>query len=289
MSDLPTPARLSDLTDRYDVLLCDVWGVIHNGRESWPDATGALQRFRLGGGTVVLISNSPRPAPGMIAQMDQLAVPRDSWDAVVTSGDATRAELAKRAPGPVWVIGPKRDGGLYDGLGLVRAEGAGDAAFLSVTGPEDDETETPEDYRDRLAPAAKRGLEMICANPDRVVQRGDRLIYCAGALADLYESQGGPVTMAGKPFAPIYQLALTEAEKARGQPVDPARVLCIGDGVITDVMGAEAQGFDCLFIAQGIHGAKAKGPDGRLDPARAAELLEAEGTTARYAALDLLW
>ena len=289
MSDLPFPARLSDLTNAYDVLLCDVWGVIHNGRESWPVATGALQRFRLEGGTVILISNSPRPAPGMIAQMDQLAVPRDAWDAVVTSGDATRAELAKRAPGPVWIIGPERDGPLYEGLGLARAGGASDAAFISVTGPENDDVETPEDYRERLIPAAERGLEMICANPDRVVQRGDKLIYCAGSLADLYESLGGPVTMAGKPFAPIYQLALAEAETARGGPIDRARVLCIGDGVITDVLGAEAQGLDCLFIAQGIHGAKAKGADSALDPARAAALLRAEGTTAKYAALDLEW
>lgn len=289
MTDLPLPARLSELTAAYDVLLCDVWGVIHNGRESWPEATGALQRFRQQGGTVILISNSPRPAPGMIAQMDQLGVPRDSWDAVVTSGDATRAELARRAPGPVWIIGPDRDGPLYEGLGLARASGAEDAAFISVTGPEDDETETPEDYRERLTPAAARGLEMICANPDRVVQRGDKLIYCAGSLADLYEALGGPVTMAGKPFAPIYQLALAEAEAVRTAPVDRARVLCIGDGVVTDVLGAEAQGLDCLFIAQGIHGAKARGTDGALDPRIAGALLQAEGTHARFAALDLLW
>ncbi len=289
MTDLPLPARLSELTAAYDVLLCDVWGVIHNGRESWPEATGALQRFRQQGGTVILISNSPRPAPGMIAQMDQLGVPRDSWDAVITSGDATRAELARRVPGPVWIIGPDRDGPLYEGLGLARASGAEDAAFISVTGPEDDETETPEDYRERLTPAAARGLEMICANPDRVVQRGDKLIYCALSLADLYEALGGQVTMAGKPFAPIYQLALAEAEAVRTDPVDRARVLCIGDGVVTDVLGAEAQGFDCLFIAQGIHGAKARGTDGALDPRIAGALLQAEGTHARFAALDLLW
>lgn len=289
MTDLPVPARLSELTAAYDVLLCDVWGVIHNGRESWPEATGALQQFRQQGGTVVLISNSPRPAPGMIAQIDQLGVPRDAWDAVVTSGDATRAELAKRAPGPVWIIGPERDAPLYEGLGLARAAGASDAAFISVTGPENDEVETPEDYRQRLTPAAGRRLEMICANPDRVVQRGDKLIYCAGSLADLYETLGGPVSMAGKPYAPIYQLALAEAETARGVAIDPARVLCIGDGVVTDVLGAEAQGFDCLFIAQGIHGAKARGDDGTLDPAKAAALLQAEGTHAKFAALDLLW
>lgn len=273
----------------YDVLLCDVWGVIHNGRESWPDACAALARFNRDHGQVVLISNSPRPAPGMIAQMDGLGVPRDSWGAVVTSGDATRMELAKRAPGPAWIIGPDRDAPLYDGLGLASAAGAGDAGFISVTGMVDDEAETPEDYRERLAEGVARDLELICANPDRVVQRGDRLIYCGGALADLYESLGGRVVMAGKPYGPIYQLALAEGERLLGRPVNRARVLCIGDGVVTDVLGADRQALDCLFIAQGIHGDAARGPDGRLDPARAADLLKAETTWARYAMLDLAW
>lgn len=281
--------HLSDVADAYDVLLCDVWGVIHNGREAWPGPCEALARFNARGGTVVLISNSPRPADGVVAQMDALGVPREAWKTVVTSGDATRAELSRRAPGPAWIIGPDRDEALYDGVGLIRATGADDAAFISVTGPEDDETETPEDYRQRLIPAAARDLEMICANPDRVVQRGDRLIYCGGALADLYESLGGRVTMAGKPFGPIYDLAVDAAEALRGGPVDRSRILCIGDGVVTDVMGANRQGLDCLFIAQGIHGDQARGPDGALDPARAFDLLKAETTYARYAALDLGW
>ena len=280
---------LSDIAADYDILLCDVWGVIHNGRESWPAACEALARFNRDHGHVVLISNSPRPGPGVVDQMDGLAVPRDTWRAVVTSGDATRRELALRAPGPAWIIGPDRDGPLYDGLGLDVARGAEDAAFISVTGMIDDETETPEDYRDRLAAGAARDLELICANPDRVVQRGDRLIWCGGALADLYESLGGRVTMAGKPFGPIYDLALKQAADLLGEPVNRSRVLCIGDGVITDVLGANRQGLDCLFIAQGIHGDAARGPDGRLDPARAADLLKAETTYARYAALDLTW
>ena len=287
---LPQPLpRLSAVAGDYDVLLCDVWGVIHNGRESWPTACEALTRFSKQGGQVVLISNSPRPASDVIEQLDRLGVPRESWQAFVTSGDATRAELAKRAPGPVWIIGPDRDWPLYDGLPLDRAEGAADATFLSVTGPIDDETETPEDYRDRLAPAAARDLEMICANPDRIVQRGDKIIYCGGSLADLYEELGGRVTMAGKPFGPIYALALTEAERLIGRPVDRSRVLCIGDGVVTDVMGANAQALDCLFIAQGIHGDAARGADGTLDPERAGALLTGETAYARYAALELRW
>lgn len=280
---------LRDIAGDYDILLCDVWGVIHNGRESWPAACEALARFNRDHGHVVLISNSPRPSSDVVAQLDRLGVPRDSWRAFVTSGDATRVELAKRAPGPAWIIGPDRDWPLYEGLGLRIAEGAADAAFISVTGPVDDETETPEDYRERLVAGAARGLELICANPDRVVQRGDRLIYCGGALADLYESLGGRVVMAGKPFGPIYDLALTEGGRLLGRPVDRSRVLCIGDGVVTDVMGADRQALDCLFVARGIHGDAARGPGGHLDPARAADLLKAETTYARYAALDLTW
>lgn len=281
--------HLSTVAGDYDILLCDVWGVIHNGRESWPEACDALIRFSRSGGQVVLISNSPRPASDVIEQLDRLGVPRESWQAFVTSGDATRAELARRSPGPAWIIGPDRDWPLYDGLGLERATGAEDAAFLSVTGPIDDETETPEDYRERFIPAAGRGLELICANPDRIVQRGDKIIYCGGSLADLYEELGGRVTMAGKPYGPIYTLALAEAERLLGRPVDRSRVLCIGDGVVTDVLGANAQALDCLFIAQGIHGDAARGSDGALEPERAAELLKAEKAHARYAALELRW
>ena len=281
--------RLSAVASDYDILLCDVWGVIHNGRESWPAACEALTRFNQDHGHVVLISNSPRPASDVVAQLDMLGVPRESWKAFVTSGDATRAELTARAPGPAWVIGPERDGTLYEGLNLDFANGADDAAFITVTGLYDDETETPEDYREQLIPAAARNLEMICANPDRIVQRGDRIIYCGGAVADLYTAIGGRVTMAGKPFDPIYSLALAESERLLGRPVDRTRVLCIGDGVITDVLGASQQSLDCLFIAQGIHGDAARGPDGLLDPAGAASLLDAESTFARYAALDLIW
>lgn len=287
---LPHPLpRLSSVADDYDILLCDVWGVIHNGRESWPAACEALTKFNEKGGHVVLISNSPRPSPDVVAQLDSLGVPRSAWKAFVTSGDATRMELARRAPGPAWIIGPDRDFVLYEGLGLTSAHDAEGAAFISVTGPYDDTNETPEDYRERLTPAVERGLELICANPDRVVQRGDTIIYCGGAIADLYEQMGGRVVMAGKPFAPIYALALNEAEALLGRPVDRSRVLCIGDGVITDVLGAAEQALDCLFIAQGIHGDVAKGADGALDAARAGELLRAETTFARYAALELAW
>lgn len=283
------PERLSALRDRYDIVLCDVWGVIHNGVQSFPEACEALVQWGAQVGPVVLISNAPRPSHDVVSQLDSLGVPRAAWSGFVTSGDATRDLLRARAPGKVWRIGPDRDGPLYAGLDLDLTGSCEDADFIGCTGLYDDETEEPELYRDRLAVAALRGLTFICANPDRVVQRGDRLIYCAGALADLYESLGGQVIMAGKPFAPIYDLAIAEAERLTGRPVDRARILCIGDGVITDVLGAENQKLACLFIAKGIHGEKALGPDGQLNPEAVLALLAADKVGATHAVGDLVW
>ncbi|MBL8773019.1 MAG: TIGR01459 family HAD-type hydrolase [Phenylobacterium sp.] len=283
----PTPiAGLGELAARYDVLLCDVWGVIHNGRESFPAACAALARYRAEVGPVILISNAPRPHPPIVDQLDSLGVPREAWTRLITSGDATRALLAERG-GRVWKIGPDRDEVLYEGLGLTDA-GPGDADFICVTGPYDDETEEPADYRDRFLTCVERGLELICANPDIVVQRGDRLIYCGGALAQLYENLGGRSVMAGKPYAPIYEMALRAAEAERGGPIDPRRVLCIGDGLPTDVRGANARGLDVLFVANGIHGGETIGADG-LDARVVADLLRREALFANWVTPDLAW
>jgi HAD superfamily hydrolase (TIGR01459 family) len=279
---------LGEIADRYDVLLCDVWGVIHNGRESFPAACAAAARWRRERGPVILISNSPRPAGEVVPQLDELRAPREAWSALVTSGDATRALLAAHAPGPAWAIGPERDATLYEGLGLAFT-GPQEAAFISCTGLVDDDTETPDDYRKALELAAARGLAMICANPDKVVQRGDRLVYCAGALADLYGGLGGEVAMAGKPHAPIYQTSLAEAERLLGRPVDPRRVLAVGDGLATDVAGANAQGLDILFVASGIHGREVAGADGELDAGRVEALLAGQALSAEYAAARLAW
>ncbi|HUO21190.1 MAG TPA: TIGR01459 family HAD-type hydrolase [Caulobacteraceae bacterium] len=279
MSDPHILAGLSEQAKRYDILLCDVWGVIHNGREAFPAACAALARFQKERGPVVLISNSPRPAEAVTPQLDDLGVPRAAWTSFVTSGDATRALLAERAPGPAWRIGPERDGPLYEGLGLTYA-GPERAAFVACSGPEDDEVETPEDYRARLAIAADRGLTMICANPDRVVHRGERLIYCGGSLADLYAELGGPVIMAGKPYRAIYDLCLAEARRLLGHD---GRALCIGDGIPTDVKGAQAQGLDCLFVTGGIHGGEID------DGASIAHLLARHGATTTFAMRALTW
>lgn len=280
-------AGLSEIAAAYDVLLCDVWGVIHNGRESFPAACAALARYRAEIGPVVLISNSPRPNAGVVAQLDDLGVPREAWSAIVTSGDATRVLLGARAPGPAWKIGPDRDDPLYEGLGL-RFVGPEEAAFVAVTGPYDDEVEEPADYRDRFLACVERDLEMICANPDIVVQRGSKLVYCGGALAQLYESLGGRVTMAGKPYPAIYEISLDDAARLLGRPLDPRRVLCIGDGLPTDIKGANARGLDVLFIADGIHGVETVSAGG-LNAEVVADLLRQQSLTATWAMPNLVW
>ncbi|HLZ85064.1 MAG TPA: TIGR01459 family HAD-type hydrolase [Caulobacteraceae bacterium] len=279
---------LACVASDYEILLCDVWGVVHNGRESFPAACAALERWRAARGPVLLISNSPRPGPEVAAQLDGLGVPRGAWTTIVTSGDATRGLLRARAPGPAWRIGPGRDDPLYEGLGLSFSN-LESARFIACTGPNDDEVETPEDYRAVLTRAAARDLEMVCANPDRVVQRGERLIFCGGALADLYEHLGGRVAMAGKPYAPIYDLALTHADEALGRPHERSRILAIGDGLATDIAGAQAQRLDRLFVAAGIHGAEVRGADGRLSARAVDDLLAMAGLSADFAMGDLAW
>lgn len=278
---------LAEIAPRYDVLLCDIWGVIHNGREAFPAACDALARFKAEHGPVILISNAPRPAYLVREQLERLGCGPESISAVATSGDATRDLLAARAPGPFWKLGPDRDDPIYEGLGLTFAR-YDEAAAISCTGPYDDETETAEDYRDRFEPCVARGLEMICANPDIVVQRGDKLIPCGGALAQFYEALGGKVSMAGKPHAAIYDLALRLAAEQLGRPADRSRVLCIGDGMGTDVRGANAQALDVLFIATGIHGGDIV-RDGKVDVAIAQHMLSIEGLHASWAMADLVW
>jgi HAD superfamily hydrolase (TIGR01459 family) len=285
---LPEPILgLDEIADRYDVVLSDVWGVIHNGRERFAPACRALAAFAEQRGPVILISNAPRPAADVVPQLDDLGVPRAAWSTLITSGDATRALLADRAPGPVWAIGPDRDAALYAGLGL-ELTGPEGAALICITGPYDDETETAEDYRDRFEAILPRRLPLLCANPDIVVQRGDRLIPCAGALARLYADLGGEVRMAGKPHAPIYDLCIAEAEARLGRPVDRRRVLCIGDGIPTDILGANSQDLDVLFVAGGIHGAELLGPQG-LDMAATRGLLAQAGAGAKWASGALDW
>ncbi|MDX2237027.1 MAG: TIGR01459 family HAD-type hydrolase [Hyphomonadaceae bacterium] len=273
-------SSLDWIASAYDAVFCDVWGVVHNGRAAFAPALAALQRFRARGGHVLLLTNVPKPNDPIPGQLDRLGVPRDAWDAIVTSGDAIRLELAKRAPGPMHKIGPPHDAALWAGLGLAFAD-LETAAFIGISGLNHDERETPEDYRDLLARAKARDLALICANPDIVVRVGDRLVWCAGAIARDYAALGGRVVMAGKPHAPIYDLAFAKLADGLGRAIERARVLCIGDGVGTDVKGANAQGLDVVFIASGMHG-EALMTDGALDPDKARAALAAEHATATF-------
>ncbi len=276
--------RLSDLAADYDALLCDVWGVIRDGRTVIPDALDALVKYRAQGGTVVLLSNSPRRAKSLIHHLTQLGAPHEAFDDAVTSGEATFAELTRRAPGPAYKLGPDFDDPLYEGSGLEFAR-LDEAAFIACTGLVDYETETPDDYEDLLREAQLRGLPMVCANPDIVVQLGDRLVYCAGALAERYEAMGGAVIIAGKPNPPIYDLAYDRIEALRGA-TPKARILAVGDGPDTDIKGAVAEGLDALFIAGGIH---AERFSGEFDRGKAEAMLAEQALSARHIAPALRW
>jgi HAD superfamily hydrolase (TIGR01459 family) len=249
--------HFATLAGNYDAVLSDVWGVVHNGVAATPPACEALTRFREKGGSVVLISNAPRPGEGVIRFLDHLNVPRSVYDGIVTSGDVTRAVVEQRAGQSLFLIGPERDHSIFTGLDAPFTT-VEDAAYVVCTGLFHDEVETPDDYRDLLGDLRARNLFMLCGNPDVVVERGDKLVYCAGALADAYAALGGDVYYAGKPYKPLYDMALAETAGARaarklGGEVPLNRVLAIGDSVRTDLKGAHDLGVDCLFVTAGIH------------------------------------
>jgi HAD superfamily hydrolase (TIGR01459 family) len=261
----PIIAQLRAFAGEVDVVLCDVWGVLHNGVKARAEASDALRRLRGRGVTVVLVSNAPRPHAAVERHLDTLGVDREAWDEFVTSGDLTRDVVASRPGLPLYHMGPPRDFRLFDGLDAPRV-GEMEAQYILCTGPIPEEVRSAEYFRDAFAALVGRGLEFVCANPDLVVERGDELLLCAGSLAALYESLGGQVFYAGKPHRPIYDLALAKAARRRGRPVDPKRVLAIGDAPRTDIAGARAIGARALLVAKGIH-AKELMPQGQLDPA----------------------
>jgi len=267
MTQLNFVTHLAELVTGVDVVLCDVWGVIHNGIESFPSAVAALRRFRREGGTVILITNAPRLADSVRQQVRDLGVSDDCYDAIVSSGDLTHHYVAAHKGRPLFWLGPNRDASIYRDLDapFVPLE---QADYMICTGLLDDDTETAEDYRAMMEKARARGLTMVCANPDIVVQRGDQLIHCAGAIAELYAGLGGEVIYYGKPYAPIYQRALELAGECRGQPIARDRVLAIGDSLSTDVAGAHGYGIDCVFITRGIHAGEfdGGGRDGAAQP-----------------------
>jgi len=274
---------IGEIADGFDAILCDAWGVIHNGVTPLGGAPDALAQFRASGRPVIVLTNAPRPGAIIPGQLDRIGVRRDAWDGVATSGDATRAAIRAALPGPAFRLGPDKDDSLYEGIDVDFAPLEA-ARFIICTGLFDELRESPADYRAMFAGAVARGLPMVCANPDIVVRWGDRLIWCAGALAELYEALGGAVVYGGKPHAPIYALALAEAERLAGRALDRRRVLAIGDGVKTDILGANRNGFPALYIAGegGVH-------DGARDASSIERALVHEGASAAYWSTGLSW
>lgn len=270
--------NLSEVIGGYDVVLSDVWGVVHNGVAAFQHSCAALAAAREAGATVVLITNSPRPAPGVIEQLKVLGVEDGTYDRIVTSGDVTRHLIAE-GPKKVFLLGPERDMPLFDGLD-VEVVSADEAEAIVCTGFFDDEKEVPEDYTEMLTAFVKRDVPFICANPDLVVERGHKIIPCAGAVAAYYEQLGGKTRIAGKPHFPIYDASLAAAREARGD-FDKAKVLVIGDGMPTDVRGALSQGLDLLYISAGIHVAEYT-VNGETDEAILHAWLKSENATPKF-------
>lgn len=279
-------AGLVEIADRYKAIFCDVWGVVHNGQSVYTAATSALQSYREAGGRVVLLTNSPRPDSGVIQQLNQMGVDPQTYDAVVTSGDATR-QLIREAKGPLFHLGPDRDRPLFEGMDQQIGD-AGQAETIVCTGLFDDEVETPDDYRQMLSEFVARGTPLICANPDLVVERGEKLIWCAGALAQLYQELGGTSLLAGKPHPPIYRLARTKLEELDPTLTDVADILAIGDGLPTDVAGADANGHDLLYISAGIHHSHYGGAD-NPDPQQLIAFMQENNASMNYWMPRLQW
>lgn len=257
--------NLSDISDRYDAVLCDLWGCLHNGVTPFPEAVAALQAYRAKGGIVILLTNAPRPKPSVIRILDHLGVPHDAYDDVVTSGDASQHGMVAGLVGHrVYHLGPEKDDGFFtempEGLNATQITRVPleEAEGIVCTGLFDDSTETPEDYKATLLYAKQNGLKLLCTNPDIIVDLGERRLYCAGAIAALYTEMGGESLYFGKPHPPIYQLARKTLMSSA--PINENRILCIGDGINTDIQGGLGEGFDTLFITGGI-AADEFGPD----------------------------
>jgi HAD superfamily hydrolase (TIGR01459 family) len=279
--------HFATLAPGYDALLCDVWGVVHNGIAAFPEPCDALMRMRARGAAVVLITNSPRPSEQVTRQLGRLHVPPEAYDAVVSSGDVTRSVIQERRGQSVFHMGPERDRSIFTGLN-VRFALLDSADYVVCSGLDDDDVETPDDYRGRLETMLKRHLFMVCGNPDVVVERGDRLVYCAGAIADLYATMGGEVLYAGKPYRPIYDMALSKAEAAAGRKIELNKVLAVGDSVRTDLKGARAFGVDFLFVTSGIHAEELGGRE-RPDAAALNASFAAAGEMPKAIMRQLVW
>jgi HAD superfamily hydrolase (TIGR01459 family) len=282
---LPLVPHFSSLAPDYDVLLCDVWGVLHNGVTAFPHACDALMRARARGAAVILITNAPRQSTVVARQLEKMHVPREIYDAIVSSGDVTRAVIEARPGQSLFHLGPERDRSMFTGFNVAPLE---TADYVVCSGLDNDDVETPENYRVRLETMLARKLFMVCANPDVVVERGARLVYCAGSLADLYATMGGEVLYAGKPYRPIYDMALAKAQAAAGRKVAASRVLAIGASVRPDLKGARTAGVDFLFVTSGIHAEELGGRE-RPDSNALSATFAAAGGRPKAVMRELTW
>jgi HAD superfamily hydrolase (TIGR01459 family) len=282
----PIVTGAGSLLARYDVLFCDVWGVVHDGVRAYVGATDALMRFRAEGGVVVLLTNAPVPIPRVEAMLEARHVPPQAYDAIVSSGEIALAHVREQNYSAVHFIGPRaRDAAFFEKASAKDAP-LGEAEAVVCTGLVDDVNETVESYRDLLANAHALKLPFVCANPDLVVDVGGRLFLCAGALADAYAHLGGSVFWAGKPHAVAYDTARATAQRIRGSDVASEKILVIGDAIRTDLAGAQGAGLDALFVAGGIHAHDAIS-NGEIDPAKLAKLF-APGAPGAVAAMSRL-
>lgn len=283
-SDASTPilSSIAALAGTSDAWICDIWGVMHNGVRAFAPAVEACRAFRKRGGTVVLVSNAPRPFGSVARQIEGLGVTSDAYDGIVSSGDVTRDLLGPWQGRPLLHIGPERDRPVFEGLDI-RFAAEADAEVVALTGLYDDTREAPGDYAVLFNRLLRRNVPVICANPDLQVERGAVLVYCAGALAELYGSLGGTVVYAGKPHLPIYDTAFAMIERVRGQPVPRERILAIGDGLRTDMDGAHAARLRPVFIASALH---VQGP---LDAARIGTLFSDRSYRPVAAQASLAW
>jgi HAD superfamily hydrolase (TIGR01459 family) len=277
-------ASIAPLADTADAWISDIWGVLHNGVVAFPPAGEACITYRRQGGTVVLVTNAPYSEAVVRKRLDELAIPRTAYDAIVTSGDVSRALLDEHAGEPIFHLGPDRSLSAVAGYEQ-RLVGEERAGIVMCTGLVDDDHEQPEAYRPMLERLARRGVPLVCANPDIVVERGPRLVPCAGALALIYEELGGRVLYAGKPHAPVYERAFAEIAAARGTLPPKERILAIGDGLRTDIEGARRSGLRSVFIASALH----VGEGRTLDAPLLAELFAAISPAPVAAMRTLVW
>jgi HAD superfamily hydrolase (TIGR01459 family) len=285
---------LSEIADRYDAVLCDIWGVLHNGARGFPDAAQALRALRRAKKPVALVTNAPRPDYEVAAQLASFGIGADCYDAIATSGDVCARAIAGRLPAKPFHLGPDRDLPVYDaasrmGGAQIAPVALEQAGFVVCTGLVDDTIETPAHYEEILQACRAKNLPMVCANPDLVVYRGEQLVYCAGALAERYEQLGGQVEQAGKPHAPIYRVAFAMLETSCGAGVTPARALAIGDAMHTDIAGAQNFGLDCVWITTGIHREDVHGHDGALDAEALKQFVQALDTPPTFHMDRLVW